>query len=86
MPKSRNGKNHKERLLKRKKTIKQKKENLNKARRELINSIINSEKERGLFDNNEFYDGNLNKTMSVPLDSTDSLVVDNNIIIDGPNI
>lgn len=86
MPKSRNGKNHKERLLKRKKTIKQKKENLIKARRELINSIINSEKERGLFDNNELYDGGLNKTMSVPLDNTDSLVIDNNIIIDGPSI
>ena len=56
MAQSRHGKNHKKKAKARKKRLEQEKYRVEKAKREFINKLIEQEKEKGMFDNNQSVD------------------------------
>lgn len=74
MPKSRNRKNHKQKLQARKNVIEQQKKKMEKAQRDFLMKLIERENNQGLFQNNPSFD-TLNTSPEGP-----------QITIEGPSI
>ncbi len=78
MPKSKNRKNHKQKVQARNQRINEQKNRMNKMQREFIMNLIKQEQEKGMFENNPTID-----PINGPV--IDGPVIDGPVI-DGPSI
>lgn len=85
MAKSRHRKGHKEKVAARKKRIEDNKSKMAKLQKKFLMDLINREKEKGLFENNELMNS---LSGNVPILSSDPIIneLKDDVATDGPSI
>jgi hypothetical protein len=85
MPKSKNRKNHKQKVAARNQRLKEQKARNDKFQREFIMNLIKQEQEKGLFDNNPLINGPVINGPVIDGPVIDGPVIDGPVI-DGPSV